>query len=546
MSDPQEGYSTPARDRMEEGLLKLFAPGEETLSAERELDAQIFGIVQEFLRSTQISTSIALGALVEKFKQSEIPAEPGSIAGYMEYLADQVVTYSTNTSSPRFIGHMTSALPYFMRPLSRLILAMNQNLVKVETSKAMTPYERQALGMMHRLVYDFSDDFYQQHIQHGSSTLGMVTSGGTVANIAALWCARNASLQAAEGFAGLGVEGLPAALDFYGHRGAVIIGSSLMHYSFDKAAELLGVGTKGLIRIPIERNNRVDLAALRQAIADCRARNQHIIAIVGIAGTTDSGAIDPLTEMAEIAEREKVHFHVDAAWGGATLFSDRHRHKLAGIERADSVTIDGHKQLYLPMGIGLLLLRDPTAAQVIERHARYIVRKGSIDLGKRALEGSRSGMALLLHAALSVIGRRGYGFLINEGIRKTQYMTKAVRARQEFELLLEPEINILNYRYLPEAFREKARGKLLTAPDNDSISRFNESLQKAQRRAGHSFVSRTKLDASCYGKATPIAALRAVIANPLTTESDIDAVLDEQVKVAAELASSNNASSMRG
>jgi putative pyridoxal-dependent aspartate 1-decarboxylase len=342
----------------------------------------------------------------------------------------------------------------------------------------------------------------------------------------------------------VGAEGLHAALDFYGYKSAVIIGSSLMHYSFEKTAELLGIGTKGLIKVPVGRDNRIDLIALRQAISDCRARNQHIMAIVGIAGTTDSGALDPLTEMAEIAYEEKIHFHVDAAWGGPTLFSDQHRHKLAGIERADSVTIDGHKQLYLPMGIGLLLLRDPKAAQVIERHARYIVRKESIDLGKRSLEGSRSGMALLLHAALTIIGHRGYGFLIDEGIRKTQYMAKSIRARQEFELLIDPEINILNYRYVPAAFREKALSRLLTTSDHESISHFNELLQKSQRRAGHSFVSRTKLDASCYGTATPIAALRAVIANPLTKESDIDAVLDEQAKIALELARLGDTSSM--
>ena len=110
--------------------------------------------------------------------------------------------------------------------------------------------------------------------------------------------------------------------------------------------------------------------------------------------------------------------------------------------------------------------------------------------------------------------------------------------------MVEPQINILNYRYLPEAFREKARGRTLRASDQESISRFNELLQKAQRHAGHSFVSRTKLDASCYGEATPLAALRAVIANPLTTESDIDAVLDEQVKIAAELARSSGTSPM--
>lgn len=538
MSGPQEKYSTSARIKIDESLLKLFASTDETLSAEQEIDARVSGFIQKFLRSTEVSTGMELSALAEEFKESEIPAMPGMADSHLDELVAKVVTHSTNTSSPRFIGHMTSALPYFIRPLSRLMLAMNQNLVKVETAKAMTPYERQALGMMHRLAYNFSDDFYQQHIQQSNSTLGLMGSGGTVANIAALWCARNSSLQATDGFAGVETDGLPAAMEAYGYKGVAIIGSSLMHYSFEKAAALLGIGTRGLIRVPVARDHRIDLSALRQAIANCQARHQHIIAIVGIAGTTDSGAIDPLAEMAEIANEHNIHFHVDAAWGGPVLFSDRHRHKLAGIERADSVTIDGHKQLYLPIGIGMLLLRNPAAAQVIERHARYIVREGSSDLGKRALEGSRPGMVLLLHAALTLIGHQGYAFLIDEGIRKTQYMAEAIRTRPEFELLIEPEINILNYRYVPKAYREKALRSSLTMSDHEAISRFNDLLQTSQRRAGHSFVSRTKLDVSCYGTTAPISSLRAVIANPLTTESDIHAVLDEQVKIAEALAQS--------
>ncbi|MBW4506984.1 MAG: putative pyridoxal-dependent aspartate 1-decarboxylase [Scytonematopsis contorta HA4267-MV1] len=516
-------------------VIQIFTPSNGSVSVERDMDVQINTLVDEFLGASIANTDMAFNKVIENFTESQIPVEPDSFDNYIEYLADNVIDNSIHTSSPRFIGHMTSALPCFVRPLAKLMMAMNQNVVKIETAKAFSPYERQALAMMHRLIYNFPDNFYSQHIQNSQSTLGILASGGTAANIIALWCSRNALLGAKDDFVGVEKSGLAAALDFYGYKGAVIIGSELMHYSFDKAADLLGIGTQGLIKVPTDSNNQVNLRALRQAVADCRAQNLLIIAIVGVAGTTDSGNVDPLWEIAEIASSANIHFHVDAAWGGPLIFSEQHRLKLAGIERADSVTIDGHKQLYLPMGIGMVFLREPQFASSIEKNACYTMRKGSFDLGKRALEGSRPGMALFLHAGLNLIGLKGYEFLIDEGIRKTQYMAACISVKPEFELLAEPDMNLLLYRYIPEPLRELALQKQLTETDNQKISQFNEYLQKAQRQAGRTFISRTTKTSTCFGQSITITALRAVIANPLTTEDDIDAVLIDQIQIASEL-----------
>src|SRR5262249_19645387 len=202
-----------------------------------------------------------------------------------------------------------------------------------------------------------------------------------------------------------------------------------------------------------------------------------------------------------------------------------------GIACADTVTIDGHKQLYLPMGVGITLFKDPGMARAIEKVANYIIRANSRDLGKRSLEGSRPDRATLLHASLHIIGRRGYEYLIDEGIRKALYMADRIRRRPEFELIYEPQVNILNYRYLPEPFRMKVRQGEIGAAENREINAVNEQLQKSQRKAGANFVSRTVLDCTKYD--VPIVALRAVIANPLTKESDIDAVLEEQLRIAS-------------
>jgi len=535
-SDSAEGSSSsiPVTPSFTAGEVERFFSSEVSGRMEREADAWVSSATEAFLRDPRISSEAELESLRDDFGSSDIPDLPAELGEYLDGLARGLVRHSVRVSAPRFVGHMTSALPFFMRPLARLMTAMNQNVVKVETSRAGSLHERQALGMLHRLVFGFGEDFYRARMQDDASTLGILASGGTVANLSALWCARNAALGPAEGFGGVEEEGLPAALAFHGFRRGVVIGSELLHYSVAKAMGVLGLGERSVVRVPVGTDLRVRPDALERAVRDCRSRGDRVLAVIGIAGTTESGSVDPLREMAGIAREAGAHFHVDAAWGGPLLFSERHRGRLDGIELADSVTIDGHKQLYLPMGIGMVLFRDAGLADAIEKHAKYIIRKGSMDLGRRSLEGSRPAMALFLHAALNLIGRRGYEHLIDEGIRKTSYLADALRSRPEFELLLEPQTNILLYRYLPPEHRAAARAGGLTDEDEKSIDAFNARLQRVQRRAGATFVSRTTLKKP--GAGVPVVALRAVIANPLTTEADIDAVLADQAEIGSRLA----------
>jgi len=214
--------------------------------------------------------------------------------------------------------------------------------------------------------------------------------------------------------------------------------------------------------------------------------------------------------------------------------SDVHKYKLRGIEWADTVTIDGHKQMYLPMGIGLLLMKDPHAAARIEKKAKYIIREGSFDLGRRSLEGSRPAMSMFLHAGLHLPGREGYGYLLDEGVRKTQWMANLLVGHPAFELIGEPEINILTYRYIPTSLREAVRTCTLRPEENDRINRLNICLQEIQSRQGVSFVSRTTL-CGIDGLPESVVVLRVILANPLTTEEHIKNILEVQQKIAGEL-----------
>jgi glutamate decarboxylase len=328
------------------------------------------------------------------------------------------------------------------------------------------------------------------------------------------------------------------ALRHHRRSRAVILGSHLAHYSVEKAAGILGLGSRSFIEIPVDGDDRIDLDALEAAIARCRRHRWRIVALIGAAGTTDCGSIDPLDALADIAAREGTHLHVDAAWGAPLLFSARHRAQLRGIERADSVTFDGHKQLGLPIGLSMLLFRDPTAARVVEKQARYMLRDDSADLGKISIEGSRSGVVLFAHAAFHLLGRDGYRRLIDANMESAGTLMHMVAAAEEFELLCEPATNLIVYRHIPQRFRSACRAGRLTVEDNEQLNAHNVALQQMQHSRGRSYVSRTILTHLPRYRGVPIVALRAVLVNPAIRRADLEAVLADQVEIAAELDSS--------
>ncbi|MCR9937416.1 putative pyridoxal-dependent aspartate 1-decarboxylase [Vibrio antiquarius] len=516
-----------------ESLLKIFTVPEGPDSTLTKIDESLSRNLNQFLREHIVAEEKPLREIEKDFSSAQIPEQPEFVSDHTEHLLDTLVSHSVHTSSPSFIGHMTSALPYFLMPLSKIMIALNQNLVKIETSKAFTPLERQVLGMLHRLIYGQSDTFYDQWMHSANHSLGAFCSGGTIANITALWVARNKALRANGSFKGVEKEGLFKAMKHYGYDGLAVLVSERGHYSLKKAADVLGLGQEGLVAVKTDANNRIIVNDLKAKIVELEKQNIKPIAVIGVAGTTETGNVDPLPEIAEVCQAHGCHFHVDAAWGGATLMSNHHRHLLNGVEMADSVTIDAHKQLYIPMGAGMVLFKDPDAMKSIEHHAQYILRKGSKDLGSHTLEGSRSGMAMLVYAAMHIISRPGYELLIDQSIEKARYFADLIKQQDDFELVSEPELCLLTYRYLPPFIREalaKAEGSQKEQL-NELINELTQFIQKRQRETGKSFVSRTRLNPDQWQRMNTIV-FRVVLANPLTTKEILSSVLDEQREIA--------------
>lgn len=520
------------------GLIQVFTCPEdaETRSTLVGLMSQILFELHDFLiKSVGITEEISLKELADDFTHTVLNKFPEKkLADVVTGVFDNIAPHAVNVASPYFVGHMTAAIPYFMVHLKAIVAALNQNVVKLETSKVVSVLEKQVVAKIHRMIFGLNDEFYREHVQNTDTSLGSFMEGGTTANLTALWVARNTALGPKDGFAGIEKKGLVEAYRSYGVDRCVVLVSKRAHYSFRKAGGILGIGSENIIAVDVDQNNRLKIDALEKTIECVKQEGRtKIIAIVGIAGTTETGTVDPLTDIAKICARENIHFHTDAAWGGPTLMSDKYKHLLEGIQLADSVTIDGHKQFYMPMGCGMIYFKNPWSLDAISYHANYVNRKGSVDLGIRTLAGSREANCLILDSAFKIMGTRGYGMLIEHGIELAADFSEEIKSRELFQLTTEPELNILTYRLCPAGLREelKTADPQRVSDINDELNELNRTIQQEQREAGKSFVSRTVLEQETIFPGMPpgkIVVFRCVLMNPLTNIEILKDILDEQ------------------
>jgi len=181
----------------------------------------------------------------------------------------------------------------------------------------------------------------------------------------------------------------------------------------------------------------------------------------------------------------------------------------------------------------MVIFKNPTMLSAVEHHAEYILRAGSKDLGQYSIEGSRPGMAMLVHAAFHIIGRSGYEILIDQNVEKAKAFALMIDEHPEFELITDPELNILNYRYAPAEVQTLLANSSheQQVEINEKLDRITQRMQKQQRAAGKTFVSRTRFSQFKYG-GMPVSVFRVVLANPMTTLETLRSILDEQVRLA--------------
>ncbi|MFO8163940.1 MAG: aminotransferase class V-fold PLP-dependent enzyme [Thermodesulfobacteriota bacterium] len=540
-----------------EYLRKLFIMPD-TTDKFMEFGHAVLEMIHEFFQEKKgLHKKTTLPELAQIFDQISTPEKPHLIRDVLQEIKDKVTVHSVKVGSPYYIGHMTSAIPYFMILLEIIIAALNQNQVKIETAKSSSFVERELIAWMHRIIFNRNDVFYRKNIHNPSIALGNVTSGGTISNLTALMVAREKAFPADRNFPGIRKAGIEGALHYYGYSRMVVLVSRRGHYSIRKSVNLLGLGEKNVLYIPVDTYNRVNIRALRRTIQKIKrsdledGKKTKIMAIIGIAGTTETGNIDNLMELGDIARKENAYFHVDAAWGGAALIVNEYRSLFRGIEKADSVAVDAHKLLYCPMAMGVVVFRNEKDLNHLKTISQYVNRRDSVDTGRFTIEGSRPFACLKLWASMKIIGRDGYKLLFGQAQEATFTFKRILKESGNFEILNYPELFILNYRLVPQGILEKLnewveRKHILSSKNdkreftkkirkiNSVLNKINILLQKSIRQDDTTFVSRTTLESTQY-RPQRIVVLRAVLINPLINNDILKEIVSIQNKIALRL-----------
>ena len=351
-------------------------------------------------------------------------------------------------------------------------------------------------------------------LEYGSDSFGTLASGGSEANLIALKCARDQAV------ATIKDRGLRSAAG-----DLVVYASEQCHYSIDKSVDLLGLGRESLRKIPTDQRFHTRVDALAEQIANDRAAGRIPCCIVGVAGTTSTGVIDPLEELSAIAREYQCWFHVDAAYGGPLAFSARHREKLRGIALADSITFDPHKWMFVPFSCGATLVRDGgrVLRDSFDMSPEYLSedRGGAdveFDFFRYGQMGTRRFNSLKLWMAIKFMGARGYAQTVERQIELTNYLASQLDQMSGFKRVGEVETAVCCFRYLPDS---------LSQSDGAAQDRVQQRLQQIIERSGEAWLTTTVL----HGRR----AMRVNINSFLTEQRHVDILLTALERAAATL-----------
>jgi aromatic-L-amino-acid/L-tryptophan decarboxylase len=412
------------------------------------------------------------------------PVEGRPVEELLDWLGERVLPHHTPEPHPGFVAYVQSC-PTFPAVLGDW-LASGYNLFGGAWMVASGP------SMLELTVLDW----FRQWLGMPAGSGGLLTSGGSTANLMAMVAARHRA-----------VGDDPARLPRL-----VLYTSDQSHSSVVRAAWMAGISRPHIRLLPADREFRLDPESLAEAIASDRARGLLPFAVVAGAGTTNTGAVDPLPELADLCRTEDLWLHVDAAYGGFAVLCDEGRAALEGIGLADSVTLDPHKWLYVPFECGSLLVREPArlrdAFQILPDYLRDLDREeGAVNFADYGEQLSRSARGLKVWLGVAAFGTAALGREIAAGIERARLAERLVLEREGLEILAPARLGVVCFRVRPPG------------TPAERLDGLNQAVLDRVNAGGRYFISSTRIGGEL--------ALRFCTCGWRTTDDDIRRLVDE-------------------
>ncbi len=408
-------------------------------------------------------------------------------------LVKKLTELSNHLLHPKYVGHqVTSPLP--MAALCSLATSLLNNSNAVyEMGPATTIIERKLTKWMSGLI------------GFGDKGDGFFTSGGTLGNLTALLAAR----QSKSGY-DIWTEGSKESVSL-----AVMV-SEQCHYSVKRALQVMGMGENGVITIPCNENFNLDNEKLEETYVNALSEGKKVIAIAANACSTATGSYDDLQKTGEFCKQKGLWFHVDGAHGASALLSGKYKHLLNGIHQADSVVWDTHKMMLMPaLSTAVIFKNSENSYEAFCQKASYLfereAREEWYNMAQRTMECTKLMMAFNVYACLSIYGTKFFGDYIDRVYDLTKEFAEIIRQNPDFELAVEPECNIICFRYLKNQ-------------DKD-LNHLQFEIRKKILSEGSFYLTQTILRDKSY--------LRCTLINPLTTIDDLKELLIKVREVAA-------------
>lgn len=418
----------------------------------------------------------------------------GQVQQRFDELVQQMLSHGNNLHHPHYIGHQVPASSPIAALFDAVGSATNQVMAIYEMGPWATAVERAVIEQVGEVL----------GLPRGAFA-GLITHGGTLANLTGLLTARNVTLSDAWE-SGVARPGRPPVLLVHGDA----------HYGITRSAGILGLGTRQVLKVPLDDRRRMDPAALDQMIRDLASIGQPIVAVCACACATPIGAFDPLNAIADVCEQHDVWLHVDAAHGGAAAFSDRYRPLVDGLARADSVVCDAHKMMFVPALCALLFYKNPAHQfAAFAQEAPYLFdpstphETAAYDSGLMTIECTKRAAAYGLWGLWSLFGRQLFADMVETTFDLGRAFHAMLTEADDFETLHEPQCNIVAFRYVPERLRG--------APP-ERVGEFQRDVRRRLIESGEFYIVQTNLDG--------VGALRVTIINPLTTQRHLADLLD--------------------